>query len=240
MTHAQAKDVEGNRWLGSLPSSDLARLQPHLMHCAFERGITLYDAGEDVDLVYFPIEGVVSLMTVLKGGVLVETAAIGREGLVGVTCGPMNGRAVSRAVAQTDGLAVCLKADRFTEALHASPAMRDALARYTEALFAQVQQTSACNALHKLEARMARWLLTLADRADGERSFRLTQEDLSDMLGVRRATVSEVGSILEGRGLIKRGRGRIEIVDRKGLEHAACECYGTIKETFKELLGEAA
>ena len=211
-----------------------------MMQCAFERGLALYDAGQAVDLVYFPIEGVVSLMTVLRGGAAVETAAIGREGLVGVTCGPMNGRAVSRAVAQTDGVAICIEQARFSEALHESPAMRDALSRYTEALFAQVQQTAACNAVHRLETRFARWLLTLADRADGEGAFDLTQEDLSDMLGVRRATVSEVGAALEKRGLIKRGRGRIEIIDRKGLEGAACECYRTMRTTFRDLLGEAA
>ncbi len=234
MTAQQTQDALGNQWLASLARKDLHLLEPHLVQVEFERGHTLYEAGEDVHHVYFPTEGVVSLQTVLRGGAAVETAAIGREGLVGVTCGPMNGRAVSRAVAQTDGSARCIDIARFSSALHDSVGMREALARYTEALFAQVQQTAACNALHRLESRFARWLLTLSDRA-GEDAFELTQEELSEMLGVRRATVSEVGAALERRGLIERGRGKIQIVDRRGLEGASCECYGSLKHTLRQL-----
>ena len=236
MFDAQAKDIEGNQWLAGLPAKDLDALKPYLSEVVFDRGLTLYDAGQDVDQVYFPIEGVVSLMTVLRGGAMVETAAIGREGMVGVTCGPLNGRAVSRAVTQTDGVALRIESGRFTQVLHASHDMREALGRYTEALFAQVQQTAACNALHRLEARYARWLLTLQDRNDST-SFEMTQEELSDMLGVRRATVSEASAALEKRGLIKRSRGRVEIIDRKGLEGAACECYRTMRKTLRDLLG---
>jgi len=235
MSAAQNIDTLGNKWLAALGPKDLGLLEPHLSDVEFERGSTLYEAGEDVGQVYFPTEGVVSLMTVLRGGASVETAAIGREGLVGVTCGPMNGRAVSRAVAQTDGAAFCVDMSRFSAALHESPDMRHALACYTEALFAQVQQTAACNALHKLESRFARWLLTFQDRADTQ-SFELTQEQLADMLGVRRATVSEVSAALEERGLIRRSRGRIEIADRRGLEGAACECYRTIRTVTQSLM----
>lgn len=230
-----AEVSQGNQWLASLSRSDLHLLRPYLVDVHFERGETLYEAGEDVHHVYFPTDGVVSLLTVLRGGGAVETAAIGREGLVGVTCGPMNGRAVSRAVAQTGGSARCIDISRFSSVLHDSRDMRDALARYTESLFAQVQQTAACNAVHRLESRLARWLLTMSDRA-GEDAFDLTQEDLSDMLGVRRATVSEVGAALEKRGLIKRGRGKIEIIDRRGLEGAACECYGAMRRTMSRIL----
>jgi CRP-like cAMP-binding protein len=219
-----------------LGAKDLHLLKPYLTEVGFERGMTLYDAGEDVHHVYFPTEGVVSLMTVLRGGGMVETAAIGREGLVGVTCGPMNGRAVSKAVTQTDGSAMCIDIARFSSALHESHAMREALTRYTETLFAQVQQTAACNALHRLEERFARWLLTLGDRDECE-SFELTQEELADMLGVRRATVSEVGAALERKGLIERGRGRIRITDRRGLEGVACECYRTMRQTMDGVLG---
>ncbi len=236
MTYTQGIDAPGNQWLANLSLSDIDRLKPHLSHVVFDRGLTLYDAGQDVDQVYFPLEGVVSMMTVLKGGVMVETAVIGREGMVGVTCGPMNGRANSRAVTQTDGSALCMDIERFTQALAQSAEMRQALSRYTEALFAQVQQTAACNALHKLEARLARWLLALQDRYDSP-VFDMTQEDLADLLGVRRATVSEVSAALENRGLIQRGRGRVEIVDRKGLEGAACECYRTMRKTLQDLLG---
>jgi CRP-like cAMP-binding protein len=172
---------------------------------------------------------------VLRGGASVETAAIGREGLVGVTCGPMNGHAISRAVAQTDGTAICMDKSRFTAALAESADLRRALSFYTESLFAQVQQTAACNAVHKLESRFARWLLTFEDRG-GVNRLELTQEQLAEMLGVRRATVSEVSSSLDRRRLISRGRGHIEIVDRRGLERVACECYRTIRSLTNVLL----
>jgi len=175
------------------------------------------------------------MLTVLGNGQTVETAAIGREGLVGATCGPLNGAAVSRAVTQTPGAAERIGADRFSQALEESEGLRAAVARHTEALLAQVQQTAACNALHRLDARLARWLLMLHDRSEGD-SFALTHEGLSDMLGVRRATVSEVGAALEEKGLIRRSRGRIEVLDRPGLERAACECYRTIADTMAALL----
>jgi CRP-like cAMP-binding protein len=220
--------------LASLKPGDRSRLEPHLEERPFERGQVLYDPGEAVDVVWFPLSGVISLMTLLPEGKMIETAAVGREGLVGVTCGPMNGRAISRAVSQTGGTAACLPADVFASAMSASEDMRSALARFTEALFAQVQQAAACNAQHRLDERLARWLLTLHDRADSD-AFELTQQDIAGMLGVRRATVSEVGSQLESKGLIRRRRGRIEVLDRKALEAASCGCYGQIRDVWRDL-----
>lgn len=223
-----------NLWIASLDAVDRQRLEPHLNERPFAQGQMLYDAGEDVEEVWFPMTGVVSLMTVLPDDKMVETAAIGREGLIGVTCGPMNGRASSRAIAQIEGSAACCPADVFSEALGQSDAMRTALSKFTESLFAQVQQTAACNAQHRLDERLARWLLTLHDRADGDR-FDLTQSDIAGMLGVRRATVSEVGSVLKGQHLIRRGRGWVEVLDRKALEDASCRCYGAMRNVMKDL-----
>lgn len=223
-----------NLWISALPAADRKRIEPHLNERPFAQGQMLYDAGEALDEVWFPLNGVVSLMTVLSEDHMVETAAIGREGLVGVTCGPLNARASSRAIAQLDGSAACCPADVFSDALSRSEAMREALSRFTESLFVQVQQTAACNAQHRLDERMARWLLTLHDRADGDR-VRLTQSDIAGMLGVRRATVSEVGSEIEGKGLIRRGRGWIEVLDRPGLEKASCGCYALISSVMKDL-----
>ncbi|HEY0052245.1 MAG TPA: Crp/Fnr family transcriptional regulator [Caulobacteraceae bacterium] len=223
-----------NQWLASLDKRDRARLDPHMTVVDFERGRTLFEAGADLDAVWFPTGGVVSLMTLLDGGKMVETAAIGREGLVGVTCGPLNGRANSRAVTNTAGSAMRMDAAAFSQALERSEALRAALARYTESLFAQVQQVAACNAQHRIEDRLARWLLMLHDRADGDR-FELTQEGIAEMLGVRRATVSEIGSGLESKGLIRRGRGLVEILDRPSLEQASCSCYGAIRDVMAEL-----
>ena len=223
-----------NLWLAALDAADRRHIEPHLIPRALVQGELLYDAGEAVDEVWFPLKGVVSLMTLLDDDKMIETAAIGREGLVGVTCGPMNARASSRAICQSDGAAVCLPNDIFSEALERSETMRVALAKFTESLFAQVQQTAACNAQHQLDARLARWLLTIHDRSDGDR-FELTQSDIAGMLGVRRATVSEVGSALEGRHLIRRGRGWVEVLDRKALEAASCGCYRTMRDVMQDL-----
>ena len=223
-----------NLWIASLEAVDRRRLEPHLSERPFAQGQMLYDAGEDVNEVWFPLNGVVSLMTVLPEDKMVETAAVGREGLIGVTCGPMNARASSRAIAQIEGSAACCPADVFSDALGRSETMRTALAKFTEGLFAQVQQTAACNAQHRLDERLARWLLTLHDRADADR-FQLTQSDIAGMLGVRRATVSEVGAALEGKHLIRRGRGWVEVLDREALEKAACGCYGAMRAITKDL-----
>ncbi|RZJ03514.1 MAG: Crp/Fnr family transcriptional regulator [Brevundimonas sp.] len=223
-----------NLWIAALDAADRKRIEPHLLEKPFAQGQMLYDAGEEVGDVWFPMTGVVSLMTVLDEDKMIETAAIGREGLVGVTCGPMNARASSRAIAQLEGTAACCPIDVFSDALGQSESMRTALSRFTESLFAQVQQTAACNAQHRLDERLARWLLTLHDRAGSDR-FDLTQADIAGMLGVRRATVSEVGSDLEGRKLIRRGRGWVEVLDRKALEGASCGCYGILRGVMKDL-----
>ncbi|MGZ9113243.1 MAG: Crp/Fnr family transcriptional regulator [Brevundimonas sp.] len=223
-----------NMWIAALDPADRKRIEPHLHERPFVQGQMLYDAGEAVDEVWFPMSGVVSLMTILDGDRMIETAAIGREGLVGVTCGPLNGRASSRAIAQVEGVSACCPSDVFADALQKSETMRAALAKFTESLFAQVQQAAACNAQHRLDERLARWLLTIHDRADSDR-FGLTQASVAGMLGVRRATVSEVGAELEDKGLIRRGRGWIEVTDRKGLEAAACGCYAAMRNLMKDL-----
>lgn len=223
-----------NLWIASLDAADRKRIEPHLHERPFSQGQMLYDAGEAVDEVWFPMTGVVSLMTLVDEDRMIETAAIGREGLVGVTCGPMNARAASRAVAQVDGVSACCPSDVFANALEQSEAMRTALAKFTESLFAQIQQVAACNAQHRLDERLARWLLTIHDRADTDR-VALTQLDIAGMLGVRRATVSEVGSVLEDKGLIRRGRGWVEVLDRKALEEASCGCYALMRGVMKDL-----
>ncbi len=223
-----------NMWIAALEPADRRRIEPHLHERPFAQGEVLYDAGEAVDEVWFPMNGVISLMTLLDDERMIETAAIGREGLVGVTCGPMNGRAASRAIAQVEGISACCSSEVFAEALEASEGLRSALSQFTESLFAQVQQAAACNAQHRLDERLARWLLTIHDRADEDR-FALTQADIAGMLGVRRATVSEVGAVLADKGLIRRGRGWVEVTDRKALEAAACGCYGAIRALMKDL-----
>ena len=193
-----------NQWLAALDAADRRIIDPHLNERPFAKGQMLYDAGEAVDEIWFPFTGVVSLMTVLDRDKMVE------------------------------GVAACLPAEVFSKAMADSPTMRQSLTRFTESLFAQVQQTAACNAQHRVEERMARWLLTVHDRSDGD-CFNLTQQDIADMLGVRRPTVSEVGAALEKKGLIERRRGSICVLERKALERAACGCYATMRKVCEEL-----
>lgn len=226
--------MQNNTWLASLGADDLKRLEPHLSVTPFSRGHVLHEAGEQAGAVWFPLEGAVSLLTAVDESRAVETGVVGTEGLVGAACGPMNGALMTRAVAQTDGQAACISSEAFSEALAGSDTMRAALARHTEVLFAQVQQIAACNAQHLLEERLARWLLMLDDRVGGAR-LNLTQQSIADMLAVRRATVSEVSAELERKGLIRRTRGAIQIVDRAALEEAACDCYGHVAKVMQEL-----
>ena len=223
-----------NQWLASLGADDRARLEPFLHAQAFERGHVLHEAGEAAEAVWFPMQGAISLLTMVDANKAVETAVVGTEGLIGAACGPMNGSLMTKAVAQTDGQASCISSDRFSQVLSESATLREAIARHTEALFAQVQQVAACNAQHRLEERLARWILTLDDRVGGGR-LNLTQQSIADMLAVRRATVSEVSAVLEEKGLIRRTRGALDIVDRPALEAAACSCYQQVRKVMEEL-----
>jgi CRP-like cAMP-binding protein len=236
MYEGDASIPQRNLWLSALSPKDYALIEPHLSRKDFGQGVVLYDAGQDVDHVFFPERGVISLLTVMEDGDAVETAAVGPEGLVGAACGPLANPSPTRAVVQAPGAVAQMDAGRFGAALKQSPSLRAALSRFTEALFAQVQQSAACNARHRLEERLARWLVTFHDRTDGD-DLPITQEHLSEMLGVRRATVSDVGATLERRGLIRRARGRITVLDREGLEQAACECYGAVRGVMDAALG---
>lgn len=237
MDKAKVDDNDRNLWLSALAPKDYALLEPHLSSREAVLGDVLYDAGQDVDSVFFPERGVISLLTVLEDGEAIETAAVGPEGLVGAACGPLASPSPARAVVQAPGVLARMDAGRFGDALKRSPTLRAALGRFTEALFAQVQQSAACNARHRLEERLARWIVTFHDRTEGD-ALPITQEQLSEMLGVRRATVSEVGAQLERRGLIRRGRGRILVLNRPGLEDAACECYGAVRDVMNGALGQ--
>ena len=158
-----------NQWLASLDAQDRARLAPHLRNKNFTRGHVLHEAGETAEAVWFPMQGAISLLTLVDDDKAIETAVVGTEGLVGAACGPMNGTLMTRAVAQTDGRAACIASNRFSDALAESATLREATARHTEALFVQVQQLAACNAQHLLEERLARWILMLDDRVGGGR-----------------------------------------------------------------------
>jgi len=188
----------------------------------------LHEPGERVLYVYFPQSGVVSMLAIMANGDAVETATVGAEGSIGAIAGVGPWRAVSRAVVHIPGRAWRIAAAQFHAAFYAADGIQRAVLQFKEALWAQINQTAACNALHGATKRLCRWLLHTHDRIDGD-IVPLTQEFLSQMLGVTRTTVTEIARELQTAGLIRYSRGRIEILDRRRLEDMACECYKAIR-----------
>jgi CRP-like cAMP-binding protein len=214
--------------LAALPAKDFGLLAPHLKEVGLEQGAILQEQGERIEQVYFPHDGIISLLAVMRQGDAIETATIGYEGVVGSFSGLGPRRSQTRAVVQVAGAAARISAARFRKAAQDSEAVCKIIVRYGETLLIQVQQTAACNALHDVEARLSRWLLQARDRLASNR-IQLTHEFLSQMLGVRRTTVTVVAHMLQQAGLIRYHRGQIEIIDRPGLEARACECYRAIR-----------
>ena len=227
--------ASGNSLLASLPAADFALLRPHLRAFPLRQGVVLQEPGELIEQVHFPTDGIISLLAVMRTGEAIETATIGREGAVGSLSGLGPRRSHTRAVVQVEGSALRMTAAAFRAASDRSAAIFDIVLRYSEMLLIQVGQTAACNALHDVEARLSRWLLQANDRLDGN-IVGLTHEFLSQMLGVRRTTVTVTASALQQAGLIQYRRGQIEILDRAGLEGRACECYAAIREQVRRVL----
>jgi CRP-like cAMP-binding protein len=223
-----------NLLLAALPEKDLSLLAPHLKEMPLVQGVVLQEQGEPIDQVYFPHDGIISLLAVMQQGNAVETATIGYEGAVGSLSGLGPRRSHTRAVVQVAGFSARIAAERFRKAAEESHEIRNIIVRYGEMLLIQVQQAAACNALHAVEARLSRWLLQARDRLDSN-TIGLTHEFLSQMLGVRRTTVTVIASMLQEAGLIRYHRGQIEIVDRRGLEGRACECYEAIRRQLDQV-----
>lgn len=189
----------------------------------------LLEVSEEVEYVYFPHDGMLSLLAVMRDGKAIETATVGREGVVGGMAGLGLHRSLVRVVVQLPMTASRIAASHFRKAVSASEALRNLCINYNEVLLTQARITAACNALHPVEARFCRWLLQSADRAAGD-TVALTQELLAEMLGVRRTSVTEVAGKMQLEGVITYSRGVIRIVDRAALERLSCECYQTLVE----------
>ena len=226
-----------NRLLASLEPEDLDALSTGLTSVALEKGALLYEPGDDVDLIYFPHNAVISLMTLMQSGEAIESATVGREGAVGLSAGIYPRQSLSRAIVQVAGSASRITAAQLHQACRQSERLRFLIDRHAEALFGHAIQSVACNALHSVEARFCRWLLCCHDRIDSDR-VSLTQEFLADMLGVQRTTVTVVARTLQAAGLIRYSRGVVDILDRAGLEAITCECYGTVRRNYERLLSQ--
>ena len=225
-----------NRLLAAIPPSAAGGLLQDAEIVSFALRDRLFDVGDTITHVHFPVSAVTSVVAVMGDGSAVETATVGSEGMVGLTAVLGAPTANSRAFAQIPGVALRVPAETLTRVANAHWEVERVLSRYVLARLAQVSQTVACNRLHDVERRCARWLLMTHDRVASDQ-FPMTQDFLAQMLGVRRATVSAVASALQRRGLIRYRRGRMHVLDRKGLEDASCECYAVVKAKQERLLG---
>jgi CRP-like cAMP-binding protein len=223
-----------NRLLSASGAHDL--LAPHLRDVPLMQGMVLQEQEAPVENVYFPLSGVISLISVMENGDMVQIAMVGRDGAVGAFGGLGPWNAFCRAVVQLPGMAAVVPVARFQAAVAQCDRIRSLVLRFKEALLAQVQRTAACNILHPLEARLARWLLQTSDLADVPQ-LPLKQDFIAEMLAVRRTTVTQVAGKLQQDGLISCRRGRIVILDRPRLEETACECYGTMRGRTEAVLG---
>jgi CRP-like cAMP-binding protein len=240
MLHAPSRQEPGrsNRFLGTLPPHDFSLLAPHLRTVALERGAILHDAGEEIERVYFPQSGMISLVAVMADGRTVETATVGRAGVIGASAGLGARLAVSTAIVQLSGTAAWISAAQFRAVANQSKTIRDLIVRCNDLLLGQVQQSVVCNAVHSLEARLCSWLLQTHDCTGGE-AMPLTQELLAQILGVRRTTVTIAARLLQNAGLIRYRRGHVQILDRAALEDISCECYAVVRQNADKVFSGA-
>jgi CRP-like cAMP-binding protein len=218
-----------NSMLAALPHKQYRRLLPGLEPVALIFGEVLYEPGQRIRHVYFPGDSLVSLLTLIEGHLALEVGMVGREGMVGVVLSLGKDVSPVRALVQGAGTAMRMKTARFREELRTSPQLQREVSRYTAALMAQITQTAACNRFHVVEKRLARWLLMTRDRLRSE-EFRLTHEFLGHMLGVRRVGVTKAARALQKKKLIVYSRGKIRILEPRGLTAAACSCYGRVND----------
>ena len=200
-----------------------------------EKGRLLFDPGDQVTTVYFPLDCVVSVMTLMESGEAIESVTIGREGAYGLASAISPREALSRAIVQVPGRAVRISAGTLHDAWKRSASLQVLVAKHSDALFAHSAQSVACNALHSVEQRFCRWLLSCHDRIDLD-TVSLTQEFLADMLGVQRTTVTAVARSLQAKGMIRYRRGIVDVLDRPGLEAISCECYDAVRRVYDRLI----
>jgi CRP-like cAMP-binding protein len=224
-----------NRLLAALPTQERELIAANSTLVPLNRRDILYDAGRTLEHVYFIEDGIVSILSLVSERTGVETATIGREGTVGMAAFHGVNAAPERAMVQVPGAAYRIDVSAFREVLPKMPALDTMLHRFAVVMFSLASQNSACNRKHSIEARCARWLLSVADRLDSA-TMELTHDFVAQMLGVRRASVTEALNSLEARGFISTARGRITLVDRVGLEGVACSCYAMIAGVVGKLL----
>ena len=224
-----------NRLLAALPAADYKRLLPHLEFVALPLGASIYEAGSHMKQMFFPTDGIVSMLSVMQNGDSAEIAVIGSEGLVGISLFMGGESTPSRAVVQSAGHAYVLPAKVLTAEFQRGGELQHLLLRFTQALIAQMTQTAACNRHHTVAQQLCRWLLLSLDRLPSNEII-MTQELLANMQGVRRQGITAAASQLQANGLVEYSRGRITVLDRAALEKQVCECYLVVKRESDRLL----
>jgi CRP-like cAMP-binding protein len=225
-----------NRILNQLPPEEYERLSPHLEPVTLSLGDVLHYPQDPVSHVYFPNSGTVSVIATFADGGGVEVGLVGNEGLFGINVVLGSVTTPHEAIVQLSGEGVRASSDVLRREFKQGGQLQDLLLRYTQAFIVQIAQTAACNKVHPLDGRLARWLLMTSDRATGA-EMEMTHEFIAFMLGTRRAGVTEAAGRLQDRGWIRYRRGRVTVLDRRGLEAASCECYPVVKKEFDRLLG---
>lgn len=223
-----------NRLLAALLTEEYQQFSSSLERIYLRVGQVLYHAGDHIEHVYFPENSVISLLSTMENGGTTEIGIIGREGMVGIEVFLAGSSMHDQALVQAAGTAMRMPAHVLSSILHSGSPLQSLLLRYTQTLLAAISQSAACNQHHSIEQRVARWLLAMSDTAETD-ELQFTHEVISNMIGSRRAGISEAASSLQDKGGIEYYRGSIRIVNRQMLEEAACECYGVIRGDFDRL-----
>jgi CRP-like cAMP-binding protein len=224
-----------NHLLAALPDTEWQRWLPQLEPVEMPLGQVLYESGGTLSHVYFPTTAIVSLLYVMENGASAEIAVVGNEGIVGISLFMGGDSTSSRAVVQSAGLGLRLRAQTMKDDFNRAGPVLHLLLRYTQALITQMAQTAVCNRHHSLDQQLCRWLLLSLDRLQGNELV-MTQELIANMLGVRREGVTEGALKLQQAGLIRYARGHISVLDRDGLQRRSCECYAVVKKEYDRLL----
>ena len=235
MAEIRTTSIKKNQLLGALEPEARKLIAPHLQRVDYKLGHVVCEAGGHIEHAYFPEGSVLSLLTVLENGSAIETANIGREGAFGLFAAMYSRVSFNRALVQLEGPMVRCPIKVLQTAFHSSNHIQDLFVSFSETLLSQIQQTVACNAMHTTQERMCRWLLMMHDRAEGE-DLAYTHEFLADILGNNRKSITLAAQNMQAAGLITYRRGRIQVLDRTGLENASCECYLIVKQRFDAFL----
>jgi CRP-like cAMP-binding protein len=230
---------EQNHLLAALSPAERERLYPHLRLVKLPLGKALYESGDVLRNVYFPVDCIVSLLYVLESGASAEISVVGNEGLIGVALFMGGETTPSRAIVQSAGHAYRLDGQRLKDEFHRNGGLQLLLLRYTQSLITQMAQTAVCNRHHSVDQQLCRWLLLSLDRLASQELV-MTQELIANMLGVRREGVTDAAGKLQKLGVIRYSRGHITVLDRPMLEQLCCECYSVVKQESDRIEGLAA